>query len=142
MGLAKAVPTVLKTDIERPEARPKPFVYCRTDDGKAALRILNILAELNQASLAIKVDRKLNATSVIDALSDLFILRGVPAFVRSDNGPDFIAQAVRAWIIAVGAKMAYIEPGLPWENGYCESFNYRFRDELLNGEISKSLREA
>ena len=73
---------------------------------------------------------------------DLFILRGVPAYIRSDNSPEFIAEAVRDWIKAVGAKTAYIEPGSPWENGYCESFNGRMRDELLNGEIFYSLREA
>ena len=66
--------------------------------------------------------------SVIDALTDLFILRGPPAFIRSDNGPEFVAEAVREWITAVGAQTAYIEPGSPWENGYCESFNARFRD--------------
>ena len=86
--------------------------------------------------------RKLNSTEVIDALTDLFILRGVPSYIRSDNGPEFIAEAVRDWIKAVGAKTAYIEPGSPWENGYCESFNGRMRDELLNGEIFYSLREA
>ena len=90
----------------------------------------------------IKVDRKLNSGDVIDALTDLFILRGPPAFIRSDNGPEFIAQAVRDWITAVGSKTAYIEPGSPWENGYCESFNARFRDELLNGEIFYTLKEA
>ena len=117
------------------------FVHCRTDDGKV-FRTLNILDEFSRECLAIKVDRKLNSTNVIDALTDLFILRGSPAFIRSDNGPEFIAQAVRDWIAAVGAKTAYIEPGSPWENGYCESFNGRFRDELLNGEIFYSLREA
>ena len=86
--------------------------------------------------------RKLNATEAIDALTDLFILRGAPAYIRSDNGPEFIAEAVRDWIKAVGAKTEYIEPGSPWENGYCESFNGRMRDELLNGEIFYSLREA
>ena len=100
------------------------------------------LDEFSRECLAIKVDRKLNSTNVIDALTDLFIMRGSPAFIRSDNGPEFIAQAVREWIAAVGAKTAYIEPGSPWENGYCESFNGRFRDELLNGEIFYSLREA
>ena len=90
----------------------------------------------------IKVDRKLNSGDVIDALTDLFILRGPPAFIRSDNGPEFIAQAVRDWVSAVGSKTAYIEPGSPWENGYCESFNARFRDELLNGEIFYTLKEA
>ena len=117
------------------------FVHCRTDDGKV-FRTLNILDEFSRECLAIKVDRKLNSTRVIDALTDLFIMRGSPAFIRSDNGPEFIAQAVRDWIAAVGAKTAYIEPGSPWENGYCESFNARFRDELLNGEIFYSLREA
>jgi putative transposase len=105
----------------RPEYRDHvwsyDFVHCRTDDGKA-FRTLNILDEFSRECLAIKVDRKLNATSVIDALSDLFILRGVPAFIRSDNGPEFVAQAVRARITAVGAQTAYIEPGSPWENGY------------------------
>jgi len=117
------------------------FVHCRTDDGKV-FRTLNILDEFSRECLAIKVDRKLNSANVIDALTDLFILRGSPAFIRSDNGPEFIAQAVRDWITAVGAKTAYIEPGSPWENGYCESFNARFRDELLNREIFYSLREA
>ena len=69
-------------------------------------------------------------------------MRGFPAFIRSDNGPEFVAQAVRDWIAAVGAKTAYIEPGSPWENGYCESFNGRFRDELLNAESFYTLREA
>ncbi len=86
--------------------------------------------------------RKLNSIDVIDVLTDLFILRGVPAYIRSDNGPEFIAEAVQNWIRAVGAKTAYIVPGSPWENGYIESFNARFRDELLNGEIFYSLREA
>jgi transposase InsO family protein len=109
-----------------------------------ALSDLKLVArdEFSRECLAIKVDRKLNSTNVIDALTDLFIMRGSPAFIRSDNGPEFIAQAMRDWIAAVGAKTAYIEPGSPWENGYCESFNARFRDELLNCEIFYSLREA
>ncbi len=90
----------------------------------------------------IRVKRKLNSTDVIDALTDLFILRGPPAYVRSDNGPELVAQAVRDRIAAVGTKTAYIEPGSPWENGYVESFNARFRDELLNREIFYALREA
>ncbi|PHR25417.1 MAG: IS3 family transposase [Hoeflea sp.] len=117
------------------------FVHHRTDDGRA-FRTLNILDEYSRECLAIRVKRKLNSTEVIDALTDLFILRGVPAYIRSDNGPEFIAEAVRDWIKAVGAKTAYIEPGSPWENGYCESFNGRMRDELLNGEVFYSLREA
>ena len=79
--------------------------------------MLNIIDEFTRECLAIRIDRKLNSTDVIDALSDLFILRGVPGHVRSDNGPEFIAKAVREWIVAVGAKTAFIEPGSPWENG-------------------------
>ena len=90
----------------------------------------------------IRVKQKLNSIDVIDVLTDLFILRGPPAFIRSDNGPEFVAEAVRRWIEAVGAKTAYIEPGSPWENGYCESFNARFRDELLNGEIFYGLKRS
>ena len=92
------------------------FVHCWTYDGKV-FRTLNILNEVSRECLAIKVDQKLNSTNVIDALTDLFIMRGSPAFIRSDNGPEFIAQAVREWIAAVGAKTAYIEPGSPWECG-------------------------
>ena len=117
------------------------FVHHRTDDGRA-FRTPNILDEYSRECLAIRVKRKLNSIEVIDALTDLFILRGIPAYIRSDNGPEFIAEALRDWIRAVGAKTAYIEPGSPWENGYCESFNGRMRDELLNGEIFYSLREA
>jgi len=91
---------------------------------------------------AIRINRKLKAIDVIDVLSDLFILHGVPGHIRSDNGPEFVAKAVQDWIAAVGAKTAYIEPGSPWENGYIESFNARLRDELLNGEIFYTLREA
>lgn len=104
--------------------------------------MLNIQDEHTRECLAIRVKRKLNSTDVIDLLTGLFILQGVPAYIRSDNGPEFVAQAVRDWINAVGAKTAYIEPGSPWENGYCESFNARFQDELLDGEIFYSLKEA
>ena len=117
------------------------FVHCRTDDGKA-FRTLNLIDEFSRECLAIKVDRKLNSMNVISTLTDQFILQGFPVFIRSDNGPQFVAQAVRDWIAAVGTKTAYIEPGSPWENGYCESFNGRFRDELLNAESFYILREA
>ena len=117
------------------------FVHHRTHDSRA-FRTLNVMDEFTRESLAIRVRRKLSSVDVIDVLTDLFILRGPPAFVRSDNGPEFVAEAVRKWIAAVGAKTAYIEPGSPWENGYIESFNARFRDELLDGEIFYSLREA
>ena len=117
------------------------FVQDRTHDGRI-FRTLNIIDEFTKEALVIRVDRKLNSTDLVDALKDLFILRGAPEFIRSDNGAEFIAKKVRAWIGAVGAKTAFIEPGSPWENGYCESFNARFRDELLNAEVFYSLREA
>ena len=117
------------------------FVEGRTHNGRK-FRMLNIIDQFTRECLAIRIDRKLNSTDVIDVLSDLFILRGVPGHVRSDNGPEFIAKAVREWIAAVGAKTAFIEPGSPWENGYCESFNSKLRDELLNSEIFYSLAEA
>jgi transposase InsO family protein len=117
------------------------FVEDRTHDGRK-YRILTVIDEFTHESLAIRVDRKLNSTDVIDVLSDLFILRGVPEHVRSDNGPEFVAKAVQKWIAAVGAKTAYIAPGSPWENGFIESFNARLRDELLDGEIFYTLREA
>jgi putative transposase len=117
------------------------FVENRTHNGRK-FRMLNVIDEFTRECLAIRIDRKLKSTDVIDVLSDLFILRGTPGHIRSDNGPEFIAQAVREWITAVGAKAAFIEPGSPWENGYCESFNAKLRDELLNGEIFYSLAEA
>ena len=117
------------------------FVEGRTHEGRK-FRMLNVIDEFSRECLSIRIARKLNSTDVIDVLSDLFILRGVPGYVRSDNGPEFIAKAVREWIVAVGAKTAFIEPGSPWENGYCESFNSKLRDELLNGEIFYSLAEA
>jgi transposase InsO family protein len=117
------------------------FVEDRTHDGRK-YRMLNIIDEFSRECLAIRINRKLKSSDVIDILSDLFILRGVPEHIRSDNGPEFVAKAVQDWIAAVGAKTAYIEPGSPWENGYIESFNARLRDELLNGEIFYTLAEA
>jgi transposase InsO family protein len=117
------------------------FVSDRTHDGRA-FRMLCVIDEFTRESLAIRVARKLKATDVIDVLADLFIMRGIPTHIRSDNGPEFVATALREWIAAVGAKTAYIEPGSPWENGYCESFNGKLRDELLNGEIFYTLNEA
>ena len=104
--------------------------------------MLNIIDEFTHECLAIRIDRKLKSVDVIDVLSDLFILRGVPERLRSDNGPEFVAKAVQDWIAAVGAKAAYIAPGSPWENGFIESFNARLRDALLDGEIFYSLAEA
>jgi transposase InsO family protein len=117
------------------------FVEDRTHDGRK-YRMLNVLDEFTRECLAIRAERKLGSIDVIDVLSDLFILRGVPGHIRSDNGPEFVAEAVQAWITAVGARTAYIEPGSPWENGYVESFNSKLRDELLDGEVFYSLKEA
>jgi putative transposase len=117
------------------------FVEDRTHEGRQ-YRMLNVIDEFTHEAIAIRVKRKLNSTDVIDVLSDLFLTRGIPGHIRSDHGPEFVAEAVRNWIAAVGARTAYIEPGSPWENGYVESFNARLRDELLNGEIFYSLREA
>lgn len=117
------------------------FVEDRTHDGRK-YRMLNVIDEFTRECLAIRINRKLKSTDVIDVLSDLFILRGIPMHVRSDNGPEFIAQALRDWLSAVGSNTAYIMPGSPWENGYCESFNSKLRDELLNGEIFYTLKEA
>ena len=129
----------------RPERRDHvwayDFVEARSHDGRK-FRMLNVVDEFTRECLAIRVARKLKGADVIDVLSDLLILRGVPAHVRSDNGPEFIAKSVPPWIAAVGAKTAYIAPGSPWENGYVESLNARLRDELLNGEIFYTLKKA
>ena len=117
------------------------LVEDRTHDGRT-YRLLNVIDEFTRECLAIRVSRKLKAIDVIDVLSDLFILRGVPGHIRSDNGPEFVAKAVQAWITAVGAKTAYIERGSPWQNGSVESFNSKLRDELLDGEIFSTLKQA
>jgi transposase InsO family protein len=116
------------------------FVEDRTHDGRK-YRMLNVVDEFTRESLAIRVRRKLKLIDVIDVLSELFIQRGVPGHIRSDNGPEFIAEAVQMWIAAVGSKTAYIAPGSPWENGYVESFNARLRDELLrHRELAPALQ--
>jgi putative transposase len=117
------------------------FVEHRTRDGRR-FRMLNVVDEFTRECLCIRVGRKLGSAEVIDVLSDLFILRGVPGHIRSDNGPEFIAKTVQAWIGGVGATTAFIEPGSPWENGYVESFNGKLRDELLNCELFNTLAEA
>ena len=117
------------------------FVEDRTHEGKK-YRMLNVIDEFTHECLAIRIDRRLKSIDVIDVLSDLFVLRGVPGHIRSDNGPEFVAKSVQKWITAVGAQTAYITPGSPLENGFIESFNARLRDELLDGEIFYSLAEA
>jgi len=117
------------------------FVMTRTSDGRP-VRMLTLLDEFTRECLAIDVARKLNSEDVLERLTELFILRGVPDYIRSDNGSEFTATAVRDWLERVGVKTLYITPGSPWENGYIESFNGKLRNELLNGEIFDTLLEA
>jgi len=116
-------------------------VTARTADGRA-FRMLTIIDEYTRECLAILVARKIKAQDVIDVLFELFIFRGIPKHIRSDNGPEFTAKAVRKWLERLGVKTLFIEPGSPWENGYIESFNGKLRDELLNREIFTTLTEA
>jgi transposase InsO family protein len=117
------------------------FVEDRTREGRK-FRMLCVVDEFTREALAIRVARRLTSSDVIDVLADLFLAHGTPAQIRSDQGPEFIAEAVKAWIAGVGARTAYIEKASPWENGYVESFNGKLRDELLNGEVFNTLREA
>jgi len=118
------------------------FMIARTSDGRP-FRILTILDEYTRECLAILVERRISSEDVIDQLFNLFVFRGViPEHIRSDNGPEFTARAVRKWLGRLGVKTLFIEPGSPWENGYIESFNGKLRDELLNREIFTTLEEA
>jgi len=117
------------------------FVMDRTHDGKA-FRMLVVVDEYTRECLAIVVARKLNSRDVIDTLADLMLERGVPEYIRSDNGPEFTAKAVREWLGRLGASTLFIEPGSPWENGYCESFNGKLRYGLLDVEIFYTIKEA
>ena len=117
------------------------FVSIRTYDGRK-VRLLTMIDEFTRECLAIRAGRRMTSQHVIDLLAELFILKGVPDHLRCDNGPEMTASAVREWLAWVGVKTLYIEPGSPWENGYCESFNGKLRDELLDREIFYSLREA
>ena len=117
------------------------FVSTRTPDGRT-VRLLTLIDEYTREGLAIRVARRLGSDEVIDVLADVMVTRGIPDHVRSDNGPEFIALRLRQWLADVGAQTLYIEPGSPWENGYCESFNRKLRDDFLNGEIFYSLKEA
>jgi putative transposase len=106
------------------------------------LKILTLRDEYTRECRALRVDRRLGSGEVIETRAAVMIRHGIPAYLRSDNGPEFIANELRHWLSGVGAAPLYIEPGSPWENGYCESFNGKLRDECLNGEIFYSLREA
>jgi putative transposase len=117
------------------------FVKAMTHDGRA-LRLLVLIDEYTRECLAIRVARRLGSAEVIEVLAEVMLGRGIPENIRSDNGPEFIAQELRKWLGKVGTGALYIEPGSPWENGYCESFNGKLRDECLNGEIFYSLKEA
>ncbi len=117
------------------------FVAARTHDGRL-FRMLTLVDEFTRECLAIDVARQLKSDDVLERLSWLFATRGVPEHIRSDNGPEFTAAVVRNWLQRVGVRTLFIEPGSPWENGYVESFNSKLRDELLNGEIFYTLKEA
>jgi transposase InsO family protein len=129
----------------RPERRNQvwsyDFVSARTSDG-LPLRILTILDEYTRECLAIDVARSFTSEDVLDRLADLFVSRGIPEYIRSDNGPEFTAKAVRRWLARLGVRTLFIEPGSPWENGYIESFNGKFREEFLNRELLDTLLEA
>jgi len=117
------------------------FIYDRTKDGRP-LKILSVIDEYSRECLMLKVARKLRSWEVIDALNELFLKRGMPKHIRSDNGSEFIARQVRKWLEILEVKPLYIEPGSPWENGYVESFHGKFRDELLSLEQFDNLWEA
>jgi transposase InsO family protein len=117
------------------------FVFDRTTAG-SPLKWLSIVDEHTRECLTLKVDRSITSEDVIDSLAELFAMRGVPRHIRSDNGPEFIAQAIRRWLGQVGVETLYIEPGSPWENGFAESFHSRLRDEFLAMEVFESLTAA
>jgi transposase InsO family protein len=117
------------------------FMVERTSNGRA-FRILNIIDEFTRECLSIKVNRKISSQDVIDELFNLFIFRGIPEHIRSDNGTEFTAKAIREWLSRLGVKTLFIERGSPWKNGYIESFNGKLRDELLDREIFTTLEEA
>jgi len=117
------------------------FVSDQTVDGRT-LKFLTLEDEYTRECLAIEVERSITSLELIETLRYVFEVRGVPAHIRSDNGPEFIAKALRRWLAESGVQTLYIEPGAPWQNGFNESFNGKLRDELLNGELFTSLKEA
>ncbi len=117
------------------------FIEDRTEDGRK-LKFLTVLDEWTRESPAIEAGRSITSKDVIGVLEYLFAVRGVPRFIRSDNGPEFIADAVKRWLVDKEVGTLYIEPGSPWENGYIESFHSRFRDELLDRELFYSVKES
>lgn len=117
------------------------FVMDRTEDGRT-LKMMPVVDEYSRECLCIEVERSITAEEVVKTLASLFAHRGEPAFIRSDNGPEFIAKAVKQWLDVSGVKTLYIELGSPWENAYSETFNSRFGDELLKREVFSGLLEA
>jgi putative transposase len=117
------------------------FVSTYTHEGRT-VRMLNLIDEFTRKCLAIHPGRRLNSRNVIEVVANAMIEHGIPEHIRSDNGPEFVAKDLRKWLTDIGTKTLYIEPGSPWENGYCESFNSKLRDEFLNGEIFYSLKEV
>jgi transposase InsO family protein len=117
------------------------FALERTHDGRP-IRIFTVIDEYTRECLAVDVARRLTSEDVLYQLGQLFIKRGIPIYVRSDNGSEFTAKVVREWLTRLGIQTLFIEPGSPWENGYVESFIGKLRDELLNGEIFYTLNEA
>jgi len=117
------------------------FVFDRTDDG-LPIKLMVVIDEYTRQCLAIYVARSIRAIDALDVFAGLMETHGIPEHIRSDNGPEMVAKTLRRWLARLGTKMIYITPGSPWENGYCESFNGKLRDELLNGELFYTLREA
>ena len=117
------------------------FIHDR-DRGNRALKWFTLIDEYTRECLALEVERSMTSLEVIDVLAQVLLIRGAPRHLRSDNGPEFIASAMRTYLEAAGVGTLYIEPGAPWENGYAESFHGRLRDELLNAEDFADLREA
>ena len=117
------------------------FVMDLTEDGRR-LKMMPVVDEYSRECLSIDVERSITAEDVVETLASLFRQRGEPAFIRSDNGPEFIAKAIKVWLETSGVKTLYIEPGSPWENAYSETFISRFSDELLRREVFAELLEA
>ena len=117
------------------------FVHDRTQDGRP-VKILVVIDEYTRECLALRTERRIRGREVLEVLGELFVERGIPKHIRSDNGPEFASEAVKEWLERIGVETLFITPGSPWENGYCESFNGKLRDQLLNGEIFYTLREA
>jgi putative transposase len=117
------------------------FVSAKSHDERT-VRMLNLIDEHTKESLLVRPERGWSSAKVIAALADVMVMKGVPEHIRSDNGPEFIAKDLRKWLADTGAKTTYIEPDSPWENGYCERFNSKLRNEFVNGEVFYSLRRC